>query len=50
MRFDLVEGASVPAHAMSPNRPLLGLGAILLALALGLGVGFALDAERLEHS
>ena len=45
MRFDLVEGATVPQHAMSPNRPLLGLGAILLALALGLGVGFALDAN-----
>ena len=45
MRFDLVEGATVPQHAMSPNRPLLGLGALLLALALGLGVGFALDAN-----
>jgi capsular polysaccharide biosynthesis protein len=30
---------------MSPNRPLLGLGALLLAVALGLGVGFALDAN-----
>ncbi|MCU1279011.1 MAG: Chain length determinant family protein [bacterium] len=45
MRFDLVEGATVPQHAMSPNRPLLGLGAILLALALALGMGFALDAN-----
>jgi succinoglycan biosynthesis transport protein ExoP len=45
MRFDLVESASVPSHAMSPNRPLLGIGALLLALALGLGVGFALDAN-----
>jgi uncharacterized protein involved in exopolysaccharide biosynthesis len=45
LRFDLVESASVPQHAMSPNRPLLGLGAILLALALALGVGFALDAN-----
>ena len=45
LRFDLVEGATVPQHAMSPNRPLLGLGAILLAIALGLGVGFALDAN-----
>jgi uncharacterized protein involved in exopolysaccharide biosynthesis len=44
LRFDLVEGASVPQHTMSPNRPLLGLGALILALALGLGVGFALDA------
>lgn len=48
MRFDLVESASVPQHPMSPNRPLLGLGAILLALALGLGMGFALDAN--DHS
>jgi polysaccharide biosynthesis transport protein len=45
LRFDLVEGATVPDHAMSPNRPLLGLGALLLAIALGLGVGFALDAN-----
>ncbi len=45
MRFDLVESATVPQHAMSPNRPLLGIGAILVALALGLGVGFALDAH-----
>lgn len=45
MRFDLVEGATLPTHAMSPNRPLLGLGALLLALALGLGMGFALDAN-----
>jgi uncharacterized protein involved in exopolysaccharide biosynthesis len=44
MRFDLVEGAALPQHTMSPNRPLLGLGAMLLALALGLGLGFALDA------
>jgi uncharacterized protein involved in exopolysaccharide biosynthesis len=45
MRFDLIEAASVPQHAMSPNRPLLGLGALLLAIALGLGVGFALDSQ-----
>lgn len=45
MRFDLVEGASVPTKAATANRPLLGLGAILLALALGLGMGFALDAN-----
>jgi uncharacterized protein involved in exopolysaccharide biosynthesis len=44
MRFDLVEGATVPQHAMTPNKPLLGLGALLLAVALGLGVGFALDS------
>jgi polysaccharide biosynthesis transport protein len=45
MRFDLVEGATIPQRAVSPNRALLGLGAILLAMALGLGVGFALDAN-----
>jgi uncharacterized protein involved in exopolysaccharide biosynthesis len=45
MRFDLVESAAVPLHPMSPNRPLLGLGALLLAVALGLGVGFAVDAN-----
>lgn len=45
MRFDVVEGASVPTHAMTPNRALLGIGALILALALGLGVGFALDAN-----
>jgi uncharacterized protein involved in exopolysaccharide biosynthesis len=45
MRFDLVESASLPQRAMSPNRALLGLGAVLLGLALGLGVGFALDAN-----
>jgi uncharacterized protein involved in exopolysaccharide biosynthesis len=44
LRFDLVEGASAPAHAASPNKPLLGLGALLLALALALGLGFALEA------
>ena len=44
LRFDLVEGASVPAHATSPNRPLLAAGALLLALALSLGLGFALEA------
>ena len=50
MRFDLVEGASVPTHATSPNRPLLGLGALILALALGLGLGFALDAADSSDS
>jgi uncharacterized protein involved in exopolysaccharide biosynthesis len=48
LRFDLVEAASVPTRAGSPNRALLGLGAVVLALALGLGVGFALDAA--DHS
>jgi polysaccharide biosynthesis transport protein len=45
MRFDLVEGASVPTKSATANRPLLGLGALLLALALGMGMGFALDAN-----
>lgn len=44
LRFDLVEGAAIPAHAMSPNKPLLSLGALLLALALAFGLGFALEA------
>ena len=50
LRFDLVEGATLPTHAASPNRPLLALGALLLAIALGLGVGFALDANDSTHS
>jgi capsular polysaccharide biosynthesis protein len=29
---------------MSPNKPLLSLGALLLALALAFGLGFALEA------
>jgi uncharacterized protein involved in exopolysaccharide biosynthesis len=45
MRFDLVENASIPQHAMSPNRLLLGLGGLLLAVAIGFGLGFALDAQ-----
>lgn len=44
LRFDLVEGASLPSGAASPNRPLLAAGALVLALVLGLGLGFALDA------
>jgi uncharacterized protein involved in exopolysaccharide biosynthesis len=44
MRFDLVEGASLPTAAASPNRPLMAAGAVVLALVLGLGLGFALDA------
>jgi uncharacterized protein involved in exopolysaccharide biosynthesis len=44
LRFDLVEQAALPAHAASPNRPLLAAGALFLALAVGLGIGFALDA------
>lgn len=45
LRFDLVEGAALPQQAISPNRALLGVGALLLALALGMGIGFALDAS-----
>jgi uncharacterized protein involved in exopolysaccharide biosynthesis len=44
LRFDLVEAAAAPAHPLTPNRPLLAVGALLLALGLALGVGFALDA------
>jgi uncharacterized protein involved in exopolysaccharide biosynthesis len=45
LRFDLVEGASLPHRAGTPDRPLLGVAAALLALGLGLGVGFLLDAQ-----
>jgi uncharacterized protein involved in exopolysaccharide biosynthesis len=45
LRFDLVEGASLPHRAGAPDRPLLGFAAALLALSLGLGVGFLLDAQ-----
>lgn len=44
LRFDLVEGASLPTTASSPNRPLLAVGALVLAVVLGLGLGLALDA------
>lgn len=43
LRYELVEGAVVPRAPVKPNRPLLGLGALLLAALLGLAVGFALD-------
>jgi uncharacterized protein involved in exopolysaccharide biosynthesis len=45
LRVDLVEGASLPMHAVAPNRPLLGAAALLAALLMGLGLGFALDAH-----
>jgi uncharacterized protein involved in exopolysaccharide biosynthesis len=45
LRVDLVEGASVPTRATTANRALLGLGALLLAVALGMGMGFALDVN-----
>jgi uncharacterized protein involved in exopolysaccharide biosynthesis len=44
LRFDLIEGASLPTGAASPNRPLMGLGVIVASLILGLALGFALDA------
>jgi uncharacterized protein involved in exopolysaccharide biosynthesis len=44
LRFDLIEGASVPTQAASPNRPLLAAGALALAIVLAIGLGFALDA------
>lgn len=43
MRFDLVEGASLPGAASS-NRALMAAAALALALGIGLGLGFALDA------
>jgi uncharacterized protein involved in exopolysaccharide biosynthesis len=43
LRYELVEGALLPAAPVFPNRPTLALGGILLALALGLGFGFLLD-------
>jgi uncharacterized protein involved in exopolysaccharide biosynthesis len=45
LRFDLVEGAALPSHAVAPDRTLLASAALLIALALGLGVGFFLDAQ-----
>ncbi len=44
LRFDLVEGASLPTSASSPNRTVLALGCLLLSLLAGVGLGFALDA------
>jgi uncharacterized protein involved in exopolysaccharide biosynthesis len=44
LRFDLIEGASLPTSAASPNRPLMGAAALVLALLAGVGLGLALDA------
>ena len=44
LRFDLVEGASLPTSASSPNRSVMALGCLLLSLLAGVGLGFALDA------
>jgi uncharacterized protein involved in exopolysaccharide biosynthesis len=44
LRFDLIEGASLPTGAASPNRPLLSLGVLLASLVLSVGLGFLLDA------
>jgi uncharacterized protein involved in exopolysaccharide biosynthesis len=43
LRFDLVEGASLPTTASSPSRALMSAAVLLLALLGGLGLGFALD-------
>ena len=43
LRYDLVEGAARPLHPVRPNKPLLALGAVLLAALAGLGAGFARD-------
>jgi uncharacterized protein involved in exopolysaccharide biosynthesis len=44
LRFDLVEGASLPTGSASLNRPLMAAAALVVALLAGLGLGFALDA------
>jgi len=44
LRFDLVEGASLPTSASGPSRALMSAAVLLLALLGGLGLGFALDA------
>jgi polysaccharide biosynthesis transport protein len=44
LRFDLIEGAAIPAHSVAPNKPLLLAGALILALLLAIGLGFALEA------
>lgn len=43
LRFELVEGASLPSGSSSTNRALLGAAALLIALLCGLGLGFLLD-------
>ena len=51
LRYDNVEAAAQPLHPVRPNRPLLALGAVLLAGLLGLGVGFARDfADHSVHA
>jgi uncharacterized protein involved in exopolysaccharide biosynthesis len=42
-RFNLIEPAAKPFHAASPNRPLLGLGILALAIVAALGVGLGLE-------
>lgn len=42
-RFNLLEPAVKPVHAASPNRPLLSLGILALALVASLGVGLGLE-------
>jgi uncharacterized protein involved in exopolysaccharide biosynthesis len=43
LRFELIEGASLPTATSSPNRALLSAAVLMLALLGGLGLGFALD-------
>ncbi len=50
LRFDLVEGATVPDHAMSPNRPLLGIGALILGAGARSRCRLRARRQRLEHS
>jgi uncharacterized protein involved in exopolysaccharide biosynthesis len=42
-RFSLIEPAAKPFRATSPNRPLLGLGILALAILAALGTGLGLE-------
>ena len=43
LRYELVEGASLPGQAAHPNKPLFALGGLVLAALVGLGVGFVIE-------
>jgi uncharacterized protein involved in exopolysaccharide biosynthesis len=42
-RFDVLEPAIRPVHAAAPNRPLLAVAALVVALLLALGAGLGLE-------